>query len=102
MAIGKITKQPYEELDYAITFAKRLAAEDTIQLVSCTSTNVKTKGDSSARLIAATPAPVVSGQQVNFRLIDGTDGERHKLTVRVEASTGEKLEDDVDVHIKDE
>ena len=99
MALALIPKQPFEEINYAVDFSPDLAAGVTLTLVSCTAVNVATGADSTAAVIAAAPPPAVAGQTVAFCAKDGTDGDVHKITVKVSTSAGEKLEADLDLFI---
>ncbi len=102
MAVGQLKKQPFEELNCAIDFSNSLAADDTITLDEFLATNSKTGAVSTSEVIAATPAPVVDDQTIAFRVIGGVDGDRHKITARVSVSTGEKLEADLDLFVKEQ
>ena len=102
MAHGVIEKQPFEQKDYSFDFSAELEAEETITLLSCEATNLVTGMDSTAAIIGADPAPVVSGQTVVFWLQDGLDGERHNISIKVETSKGQKLEGDLDVFVVEE
>ena len=98
--VGKLIKQPYEALDCSIDFGADLNLGDTITISSCTAENVITGVNSTAIVIAASPAPAVSGTKVKFRLQGGNDGDQHKITVRVENQTGEQLEADLALFVQ--
>jgi len=102
MAVGQLKKQPFEELNCAIDFSGSLAAGDTITLDAFLATNSKTGAVSTSVIIASEPAPAVDHQTVTFRVIGGADGDRHKITARVTTSTGEKLEADLDLFVKEQ
>ena len=57
---------------------------------------------STSVVIAAVPPPAVDHQTVTFRVIGGADGDRYKITARVSVSTGEKLEADMDLFVKEQ
>jgi len=102
MAINKLTKQPFEELDCAVDFAAALAPGSTIgSIFSVSALNVETGADSSAAVIATSPAPLIIGTKVQFRAKDGADGERHKISVRIVASNGEKIEAEIYIMVKE-
>ena len=100
MSVGTITKQPSEELNSSVDFVDIMPAGDTLTLISVTAT--KGGASSTASVIATSPAPAVSGTKVTFRVIDGADCERHKITVKISDSSGEKYEADVDLMIIDQ
>ena len=100
MSVGTVTKQPSEELNSSVDFVDIMPGGDTLTLVSVTA--VKGSASSTASVLATTPAPAVAGTKVTFRVVDGTDGERHKITVKVSSSSGEKYEADVDLLIVDQ
>jgi len=102
MAQGRIQKQPFEEKDYSFDFSGELEPGETITLVSCKATNMMTGADSCETIIGKDPAPTVSGQIVVFWLNNGTDGEQHHVTLKVETSKGQKLEGDLDLFIVEE
>ena len=102
MAVGELKKQPFEELNCAIDFSSSLVADDTITLDAFLATNSKTGAVSTSVVVAPVPAPSVDHQKVIFRVFGGADGDRHKLTARVSVSTGEKLEADLDLLVKEQ
>jgi hypothetical protein len=95
MAVGQITKQPYEALNWAHDFSPDCQAGATLTLVSVTATNLLTQANSTALVIASNPAPTVSGQEVLFQIQDGANGDQHKIDIRVSTSAGELLEADL-------
>jgi hypothetical protein len=70
-------------------------------IFSVSAMNVETAADSSAAVIAASPTPAIIGTKVQFRAKDGSDGERHKITVRIVASNGEKIEAEIYLVVKE-
>jgi hypothetical protein len=99
MPHGREDKQPFEEKDYAFDFSPQLLADETITLISCEATNLLTEENSTEVVIGDAPAPVVAGQTVVFWLKDGTDGERHNISIKVNTSKGQKLEGDIDLFV---
>lgn len=97
-----ITKQPGEKLDRAVDFADALGSATLANIDAVTA--IKTSDASPApEVIAANPAPFVPAgtQKVQFRVIDGADGEQYKLTVKVTASDGQKLEFDLFLNVQE-
>jgi len=90
-----ITKQPWEEFDCSIDLAPDLAAGETLVLDTFTAVNLANGADSTALVIAALPAPQISGTKLVFRVIDGTAGQEHKLTGKVHTSAGQKFKVDL-------
>jgi hypothetical protein len=100
MAVATITKQPYEALNWAHDFSPDCQSGVTLTLVSVTATNLLTGANSTSAVIAANPAPAVSGQEVLFQVQDGADGDQHKIDIRVSTSAGELLEADLLMFVK--
>jgi hypothetical protein len=95
MAVGQIVKQPYEALNWTHDFSPDCQPGVTLTLISVTATNLLTAANSTSAVIAANPAPAVSGQEVLFQIQDGADGDQHKIDIRVATSAGESLEADL-------
>jgi hypothetical protein len=100
MAVGQITKQPYEALNWIHDFSPDCQSGVTLTLVSLTATNLLTATDSTSEIVATNPAPAVSGQEVLFQVQDGADGDQHKIDIRVSTSAGELLEADLLLFVK--
>ena len=99
--VGVIVKQPFEQLDVSIDFINLIKAGETISLTGggVTARNLATQQDSSSVVIASIPAPTVVGTKVCFRVQNGTNAARHRVTVRVVASGGERYETDADLNV---
>ncbi len=97
-----ITKTPYEIDSYYVDFVERLATGETIALVSVTSVNMATGLDSTAEIVATSPAPYVSGTQVIFWYQGGVVGEEHVISARVTTSANRSLEGTVDLQVQEE
>jgi hypothetical protein len=94
MHIGTFRKFASELMSKAIDFSDRLASAETLTLISCATINVASDEDSTAEMIATTPAgPADSGKRITFWLQAGAAGSRHELVVKVSTSLGQKLED---------
>jgi hypothetical protein len=100
MSVATIVKQPYEALNWAHDFSPDCQSGVTLTLVSVTATNLLTGANSTSAVIAANPAPAVSGQEVLFQVQDGADGDQHKIDIRVSTSAGELLEADLLLFVK--
>ena len=97
-----IVKQPWEEYDCSVDLGADLAVGETLVLDAVTAINVATSADSTAAVIATSPAPQISGTKVLWRTKDGADTEQHKITGRAHSSLGQKLEFDVLLYIAEE
>lgn len=97
--VGKIKKHAYEELNYAFTFTGRLGSSDSISSASVTAVRLRDGASATATVIDADPAPVVAGQDVNFRLIGGQSGARYLVSCKIATGDGEHLQDDLEVWV---
>lgn len=92
-----LTKQPWEDkiyqLAYPLNEGETLAGVDSLLV---------TPRGRVAEIdpLLATDA-VVSGDQAQFRVAGGTDGEDYAIRVRVLTSNGDKLEEDVQIRVQD-
>jgi len=97
-----IYKSPYEQFAVSIDFAADIGAGNSITNVAAvTATNNLTGTDSSAEVIAAAPAPQVSGTAVGFEVTGGVAGETHTILVQIVSSIGEKYQGDMTLRIVD-
>lgn len=93
MIVGRIRKQPFEALACAVDFQRVLATGVSIASInSVSAVNSATGADSTATVIAASPAPAISGTEVRFHVYGGVTDDRHIITVRIVASNGEQFE----------
>src|SRR5690242_1211185 len=77
---GTVVKTPDESIDVSVDFAARASS---ITLISCTSYNTRTHLNSTAAIIAASPAPAVRGTKVICRVQGGRSGEAHNISIKV-------------------
>jgi hypothetical protein len=95
-----IYKSSYEQFAVSIDFAADIGSGNSIAGInSVTATNDLTGTDSTAEVIAAAPAPQVSGTAVAFEVTGGVVGETHTLSVQIVSSIGEKYQGDVTLRI---
>lgn len=94
-----ITKTVYEKFGCYIDFANLLQAGETLTLGSVKATDVYTGADVSSTVIAATPAPGISGTKVTFWVQAGTAGHTYAISAQVTASGGEALEGDLGLEV---
>jgi hypothetical protein len=103
-----IYKAPYEQFAVSIDFAADIGTGNSIASVTAvTATSNLTGLDSTADVIASTPAPAISGTAVAFTLAGqvadgpsgGVVGERHTVTVQIVSSIGEKYQGDITLEI---
>lgn len=97
MALVTNEKQPYEELDLSFDFSNRgLAASITISSVASI-TQALVSGSGSLTISGTT----FSGQVCAARFSGGTNGDKFKVTAKVVMTSGEKLECDGYIKIKE-
>lgn len=97
MVQGTIPKHPAETFPVGLDFKNYLGAGETISTPTTTSKNLGTGADSSATFLSG--ASTVSGSQVTHRVIAGTDGDRHRVKIRVTTSAGNTFQDELDVSV---
>jgi len=98
----KFSKTPKENFDYAMSFAKQLQADETVDaVVSVTATPRYTGRDTTSKIIdtAEGREPEGSGKAAIFWLKGGKAGERHVIKVTVTTSGGRTLEGLLDLSI---
>jgi len=92
MRLGTVTQQPNERKSYSFVYNDALDYGDEIEsVISCETV----PGDMDVPPILAT------NQRVRIFCSGGTDGSIYKLTVRVQTSGGEILEDELIIRIKE-
>lgn len=98
-AAPAITKTSYAKDSYYVDFVNQLGTGETIALGSVTAFDPTNGLDLSSELIAASPAPAVSGTQVIFWYQGGVAGNTYTISVKVTTSAGRSLEGDVDMQV---
>jgi hypothetical protein len=96
-----VTKTPFEIFNCGVDFTGAVGT-DVITLVSVTSVNVATRADSTAVIIAASPAPAIFGatKTVIFTVQAGNSGETHLVSARInDVTTGEKFEGQIRLQV---
>jgi len=95
-----VYKTPFEQFAVSIDFAADIGSGNSIASVNAvTATNNLTKADSTAEVIASSPAPQVSGTAVVFEVTGGVVGDMHTLSVQIVSSIGEKYQGDVTLRV---
>ncbi len=91
MIIGEFEKQPWERLDYDVTFAPWLTPGD----------NLKELAASVSPVGLTVESPVNNDPLVKVWISGGTDGVKHKVTVQAETDDGRKKEVEFTLKVKD-
>lgn len=78
-----VYKTSVERFDLGVDFTPVIGSDGTT-LVQVISINTATNQSSTAQIIAASPAPSVSGNIVSFRVQGGTVGQVHKIYVQAQ------------------
>ena len=90
-------KQPDEEFFIAVDFSDRLADGETITDKTVTAINIAT-GESAAVVNSS----AIDGDNINIKVIGGTTGDDYKITVIVNTSGSNILEEDIIMHVVEE
>lgn len=80
-------------------FVNQLGVDETIASATVTAFSATTFADQSAAIIT-TPAPAISGSQVNFWYFGGVAGQRYVIAVKAVTSLGRNLEGDIDLIVQ--
>jgi hypothetical protein len=91
-------KQPAETYTVAIEYAGKLPSGATI--VSGTVAAVRLDTGATDNTVLASTTATISGTQVRAKVQAGTDGLDYRLTFAVTLSTGDLLEDDLVMKVK--
>lgn len=97
-----VYKTPYEQFGVALDFAADVGEGNRVASITLVSaTNLLTKADSSAEVIAPDPEPAItsSGTAVAFEVMGGVVGETHTISVQIVSSLGEKYQGDMTLRI---
>jgi hypothetical protein len=95
-----VYKAPFEQFAVSLDFAADIGSGNSIASINAvTATNNLTKADSTAEVIAAIPAPEVSGTAVAFEVTGGVVGDIHTISVQIVSSIGEKYQGDITLRI---
>ena len=95
---GAVPKQPAETFPVGLDFKRYLGVGETLVTPTTTSKNLGTGADSTATFLQGSSAVV--GSIVTHRIIAGTDGDRHRVQIKVTTSAGNTFEDEIDVPVK--
>jgi hypothetical protein len=97
-----IYKCPFEQLAVSLDFTTDVGPGNTLASISAvTAVNNLTQMDSTAEVIAATPAPAISttGTAVVFEVTGGVVGETHTISVQIVSCLGEKYQGDLTLRV---
>ena len=93
MILGKVTKQPVDELDYDVDYSAWLGTSGDV-LASCAVTVAPT---GSLEIATTSVQPTM----LKFWLSGGTAGTSYKLTINATTNGGRIKQDEVRVAVKD-
>jgi len=102
MILGTVTKQPAETFKRYIDFARRLQTSplETITVQSVTSKNKLTAADTTTTMISEA---AINGTKIEARLkAAGVAGEDHIVQMRATTDLGNILEDEFELHIRED
>ncbi len=100
MILGVHSKQPSETYLIYVDFVRRLQVGETISTQSITSKILPAGTDTTATMLQS---PGISGTKLEVRLkAAGSDGEDHRVQFRATTNLGSVLEDEVDLHIRED
>lgn len=101
------SKQPYEEYSIDFDYTLRLPPGAT-SLSSATLSAVKwpmgsptQQTDATSDVLQSTTATIVSSTKARARVKGGTDGYDYLVTCRAITNDGQKLEDDVEMRVRE-
>jgi len=97
-----VYKCPFEQFEVSLDFSADIGAGNTLSSISAvTAVNDLTQTDSTAEVVAATPAPTISasGTAVVFEVTGGVVGETHLISVQIVSSVGEKYQGDLTLRV---
>ena len=95
-----VYKSPFEQFAVSLDFSADIGAGNCVaSITGVTATSNLTGLDSTARVIATSPAPQISGTAVVFEVMGGVVGETHTLSIQIVSSIGEKYQGDVTLRI---
>jgi hypothetical protein len=97
-----VYKSPFEQFGISLDFTADVGTGNTVASISAvTAVNNLTQVDSTAEVIAATPAPVISttGTAVVFEVTGGVVGETHTISVQIVSSIAEKYQGDITLRV---
>jgi len=97
--MATITKTPAIVDSYYVDFVNELAQGETLSHAQVTAFDKTLGADATAKIVAANPAPAISGTQVTFWYQNGDVGKNYVISVEVTTSAGRTLEGDVDLTI---
>jgi len=97
-----IYKCPFEQFAVSIDFSADVGVGSTVASISAVTAASNLTGlDSTAEVIASSPAPAISssGTAVIFEVTGGVVGETHTVSVQVVTSLGEKYQGDITLRV---
>ncbi len=95
-----IYKSPYEQFAVSVDFSADIGTGNSIASITAVTATSNLSGlDSTAEVIAASPAPAIVGTAVSLTVLSGVVGERHTISVQIVSSIGEKYQGDIILEI---
>jgi hypothetical protein len=95
-----VYKCPFEQFAVSLDFSADVGSGNAIaSITAVTATSNLTGLDSTAEVVASSPAPAISGTAVVFTVVGGVAGERHTVAVQIVSSIGEKYQGDMTLEI---
>ena len=92
-------KQPSEEFFIAVDFSDRLATGETISSKTVTAINIATGVDATTTIIESSS---IDGDNINIKVAAGITGNDYKITILINTSGSNILEEDVVMHVVEE
>ena len=99
MVVSSLRKSAFDQVARALDFSALLPQGQTLSLASVTAQDAF-GNDVTTQLIAASPAPAVSGAQLAFQIMGGTSGKQYLVVGRVSSSDGQKFEASIKVTVE--
>lgn len=100
-------KQPYEEYSIDFDYTGKLPpgaaslSSATLSAVKWPKGNPTQQTDATGDVLQSTTGTIVSSVKVRGRVIAGTDGYDYLITCRAVTNDGQKLEDDVEMRVRE-
>jgi hypothetical protein len=95
-----IYKDPYEQFGVALDFSADMGQGNGIASITAVkAVNNLTGANSTAEVIASSPAPSISGTSVSLTVTGGVAGEIHTISVQIISSIGEQYQGDLTLRV---
>lgn len=97
--MNRFAKQPSEEYTIAVDFTGRLPTGTALSTGTVAAIDLADDSDVSATVLGSTTA-TISGTLVKVLVKAGTDGKKYKITFLITLDSGEILEEDLEMSMK--